>query len=113
MLCDDVWKSAVYVISPVDVIPIRRAPQSREQSKLQMVMRIHEARQKQETGQIDLCASRFGAGQSVRGTQNTGDAIANDFDRGMCSLFRSERASGSANDQLVLLLRIQVPTLHN
>src|ERR1700677_5028807 len=107
MLCDDVWKSAVYVISPVDVIPIRRVPQSREQSKLQMIMRIHEARQKQETGQIDLCAARFGAGPTIRRAQNAGDAVASDFDRGMRGLFRSEGASGSANDQLVLLLRIQ------
>jgi hypothetical protein len=44
MLRNYVWKSAVYVVSPLDVIAIGRIPQSREQRKLQMIVRIDEAR---------------------------------------------------------------------
>jgi hypothetical protein len=103
----------MYVISPLDVIPIRRIPQSREQSKLQMIMCIHEARQEQEPAQVDQCAVRFGAGQSSMGTLNPGDAVASDLDRGMRSLVGPEGASSSANQQQILPLRIQVPALHN
>jgi hypothetical protein len=113
MLRNDVWKSAVYVVSPLDVIAIGRIPQSREQSKLQVIVRIHEAGQEQESAEVDQWGFRFDAGQTGRGAQDTGDAVASDLNRGMRSLSRSEGASSTANVQLVLPLCIHVQALQN
>jgi hypothetical protein len=49
---NDVSKFAVYVVSPLDVIPIRRIPQPGKEREFQMIMRIHEARQKQEPVEV-------------------------------------------------------------
>jgi hypothetical protein len=113
MLRNDVWESAMYVVSPLDVIPIRRNAQSREQRKLQMIMGVHESGQDQEPAEVDRYAIRFGTGQTGRGAQYAGDAVANDLDCGTRRFPGSEGASSSANYKLVLPVRFQLPTLHN
>jgi len=65
VLCNDLWKAAMYVISPFDVIPIRWIPQPGEESKLEMVMCIDEAREEQIAIEVDGCVFRRCIIQSI------------------------------------------------
>jgi hypothetical protein len=68
MLCNGVWKSAVNILSPFNVIPIRRIPQSWEKCELEMIMRINESRQEQKPVEVDVFAVRLGAMRTSNGT---------------------------------------------
>ena len=48
MLCNNIRKLLVYVLSPIDIIAIRRIRQPREKSELQMIVRVDKTRHNQE-----------------------------------------------------------------
>ena len=72
-----------------------------------MIMSIHDARQEEETTEVNMRAVLFGAGQTYGGAQNAANAIASDLDRSMRRLLWSDGAPSSVNQQLALQLRSQ------
>jgi hypothetical protein len=112
MLRDCLRKFVMDIVAPLDVIPIGRIPQPGEKCKLQMIVRVHQAGQKQEPIEVDLFPVRLETRRAVKGTQNARDAAAGDMYQCMRGLLRPKDATSSANHLAVLRLLIQVSDLH-
>src|ERR1700688_1991337 len=63
VLCYYIGELAVYVLSPIDVVLIGRICQPGKEGQMQMVVRVDESGQNQETTEIDLGTARCHCGR--------------------------------------------------
>jgi|SRR5580698_4646221 hypothetical protein len=111
VLGDCLRKSIMYIVAPLDVIPIGWTPQPGEKCKLQMIVRIHQAGQKQKPTEVDLFAVRLSARRTRKGVHNARDAVTGDMYQCMRGFLRPESATNSVNYLPVMPLFIQESTL--
>jgi hypothetical protein len=107
MSCYDVGEFTVYILSPIDVIPIRWISQSWEKSKLQMVVSVDKARHDQEAAKINFCAVRLNGPRKWRVIQDTTNAAAGDLDRSVTASLRPFGVTSSMDNYLLFVLFIK------